>query len=399
MNAYCRFRVAKLAHFLTVAAIAAPAFAQTNLLSNGDFETNAGFSGGCQPFWGNFCGFDGWNTDFADDGDFNGSWGFDTPGGFRLANVFPAGAAPNDPDLVGENSALILGSFDSGTPTVLAQQVAVTAGQSIRAGIFAYSDSTRVRANGFPDTVYGQFTRNRVLMRLEFLDFLGLQIQGSEIENVIFDPENDPGFNFTTFRNPQFEDKWIESVATATAPIGAEFARIAVLYTQVNNAGGLAFLDTASIVNLSAGTPLTGDFNFDGLRNAEDLNMITLAVGGGLKPADNRFELTGDAALNSADIAAWQALAPLAGDYNGDRVVNAADYTVWRDSLGSTTQLAADGSGNGVIDQADYTFWVARYGTSGSEATAVPEPAGAVLVAMGALAAGRRCRLRLGERG
>ena len=34
----------------------------------------------------------------------------------------------------------------------------------------------------------------------------------------------------------------------------------------------------------------------------------------------------------------------LASDHNGDGVVNAADYTVWQDSFGSTTALAADGN-------------------------------------------------------
>ena len=50
------------------------------------------------------------------------------------------------------------------------------------------------------------------------------------------------------------------------------------------------------------------------------------------------------------------------GDYNGDHVVDAADYTIWRDSLGSTTNLAADGNGNHVIDQGDFDLWSAHFG-------------------------------------
>jgi hypothetical protein len=59
---------------------------------------------------------------------------------------------------------------------------------------------------------------------------------------------------------------------------------------------------------------------------------------------------------------------PLPGDYNFDGIVNAADYTVWSDTLGSTTDLRADASGptvgtpNGIIDQADYDFWKAHFG-------------------------------------
>jgi hypothetical protein len=69
----------------------------------------------------------------------------------------------------------------------------------------------------------------------------------------------------------------------------------------------------------------------------------------------------------------------VAGDYNGDGIVNAADYTVWRDSLGSTTNLTADGNGNGVVDAGDYDVWKANFGNhagAGASANAaVPEPA------------------------
>ena len=54
----------------------------------------------------------------------------------------------------------------------------------------------------------------------------------------------------------------------------------------------------------------------------------------------------------------------LAGDYNGDGSVDAADYTVWRDSLGSETNLAADGNHNGVVDTDDRIVWVQNYGVS-----------------------------------
>ncbi|TWT92449.1 hypothetical protein Pla108_40740 [Botrimarina colliarenosi] len=62
------------------------------------------------------------------------------------------------------------------------------------------------------------------------------------------------------------------------------------------------------------------------------------------------------------------------GDYNGDGMVNAADYTVWRDSNGSTTNLAADGNGDLTVNAADYTIWAGNYGANASFATAIPEP-------------------------
>jgi hypothetical protein len=71
--------------------------------------------------------------------------------------------------------------------------------------------------------------------------------------------------------------------------------------------------------------------------------------------------------------------ANLSGDYNHDGAVDAADYAVWRNTVGATSNLAADGNRNGVIDNGDYTFWRARFGTTSGAAqvlpSSVPEPA------------------------
>jgi hypothetical protein len=55
----------------------------------------------------------------------------------------------------------------------------------------------------------------------------------------------------------------------------------------------------------------------------------------------------------------------MAGDYNADGVVNAADYVVWRGSLGQTgVNLPADGNGNEKIDAGDFDVWRANFGQS-----------------------------------
>jgi hypothetical protein len=71
----------------------------------------------------------------------------------------------------------------------------------------------------------------------------------------------------------------------------------------------------------------------------------------------------------------------LAGDYNFDGVVDAADYTLWRDTLGTTVDVlggGADGNGNGVVDADDYAVWRANWGATSAAlraTAAVPEPA------------------------
>jgi hypothetical protein len=75
----------------------------------------------------------------------------------------------------------------------------------------------------------------------------------------------------------------------------------------------------------------------------------------------------------------WTSAVPilpaLPGDYNGDNVVNAADYTVWRNSRGQTITLPND-STPGEVNDDDYAVWKAHFGESIGAASgpAVPEP-------------------------
>lgn len=73
------------------------------------------------------------------------------------------------------------------------------------------------------------------------------------------------------------------------------------------------------------------------------------------------------------------------GDYNGNGIVDAADYTVWLDTLGSSSNLAADGNGNEIIDAADYLVWKKNFGNlvpASSAGAQVPEPNSLALIAL-----------------
>ncbi|TWT73578.1 Soluble aldose sugar dehydrogenase YliI precursor [Posidoniimonas polymericola] len=72
-------------------------------------------------------------------------------------------------------------------------------------------------------------------------------------------------------------------------------------------------------------------------------------------------------------------------DYNGDGLVDAADYTVWRDAV-ATNDLTADGNNDGVVDALDYAVWRRNFGfTYVAPGGAVPE-SGAMLLACWVLA-------------
>lgn len=116
--------------------------------------------------------------------------------------------------------------------------------------------------------------------------------------------------------------------------------------------------------------------------------ILNLAVGGDFGGDPNGTTVFPQ--LMDVDyVRVWQKQTGLSGDYNGDGVVNATDYVVWRNSQGqSGIGLAADGSGNGTVDDADLAIWRSNFGaraTGSAFSSSVPEPFGPALSAMALL--------------
>jgi autotransporter-associated beta strand protein len=159
-------------------------------------------------------------------------------------------------------------------------------------------------------------------------------------------------------------------------------------FDQLHVSGTASLGGLLSVQLLSGFTPSLGQtFQFltaDGGLNGTFSNLILPALGVGkawrLVYGANDLKLT---------IVAPGDVNPT-GDYNGDGVVDAADYMVWRSSLGSTTNLAADGNGNGSIDPGDYDVWKSNFGHKSSggagSAAGVPEPTTLSLVLSATLA-------------
>lgn len=107
------------------------------------------------------------------------------------------------------------------------------------------------------------------------------------------------------------------------------------------------------------------------------------------------FVLSSDWELSDGQLEAM--FASIDGDYNNDGTVDAADYSVWRDSLGEVGGgLAADGDRNGQIGVGDYSVWRRNFGLgAGPPATsAAPEPCSAWLAAVVLLVSHQQSNLR-----
>jgi hypothetical protein len=135
-----------------------------------------------------------------------------------------------------------------------------------------------------------------------------------------------------------------------------------------NDVFSAAFYDPAEIV---PGTePAAWDLTW-GTSSSVILNTLRLAMGTNATGAFDEFRL----GSTWADVA----IAPLAGDFNSDGRVDAADYVVWRKGLGTT------------YTQDNYNAWRANFGATleadgssvGNGTAAVPEPAAWAVVIAG----------------
>ncbi|MEM7315629.1 MAG: ASPIC/UnbV domain-containing protein, partial [Planctomycetota bacterium] len=85
-----------------------------------------------------------------------------------------------------------------------------------------------------------------------------------------------------------------------------------------------------------------------------------------------------------------------AADFNGNGVVDAADFTVWRDLLGSTSSVA-DADGNGLVGMEDFYIWRTQFGRVVPPLT-IPEPNTSGLLLLGLAWCVMCCRMQARNR-
>ena len=79
------------------------------------------------------------------------------------------------------------------------------------------------------------------------------------------------------------------------------------------------------------------------------------------------------------------------GDYNDNGIVDAADYAVWRNSVGGATLTNRGVNISGPIDQRDYNVWKSNFGNvaaglasgAGLSSVSAPEPSAMLLMGIG----------------
>jgi hypothetical protein len=178
--------------------------------------------------------------------------------------------------------------------------------------------------------------------------------------------------------------QFVQSAGRVDVVEGGAADSYQIALTSIPTANVVITVDPDNQTNLGAGAGVAIMLTFTPANALIPQLIPVAAINDGLGEGAHSSTIThtaasGDARYNglviSNVVANITEPAPLAGDYNSNGVVDAADYVLWRNTLGSTTILAADGSGsssgvpNGVVDQADYTFWRSRFGsTSGSGA-------------------------------
>lgn len=179
-------------------------------------------------------------------------------------------------------------------------------------------------------------------------------------------------------------DLWSTIIGQADVNIQKrEFQAVFTEDGQLNVTGGNNLIRSQGdfqFITVSTDDPLLGPLADNG---GPTLTHALAAGSPALSMGDNSAGLTSDqrglpfsrVAGGAADIGAFElqvtAGPTLYGDYNLDQVVDAADYVLWRKTLGTSVAayVGADGNGNGAVDAADYDVWRGHFGESTGLAT------------------------------
>ncbi len=116
---------------------------------------------------------------------------------------------------------------------------------------------------------------------------------------------------------------------------------------------------------------VVGDFDGDGSVTPADLVQLIDAIDGSSPLAAYDLNGTGGLTAADADFLIDVIVDPIPGDYDWDGDVDQDDRTTWAAVYGSELSLNADGNRDGVVDAADYTVWRDNLGATSTASAAI----------------------------
>ena len=201
----------------------------------------------------------------------------------------------------------------------------------------------------------------------------GAFVAADETDFVSITNENDTDFFSFTIAEPLT----IDAVMT---PRGAEYTQNGQQFVTTETADlTLAIFDTD-------GTTLLAESSLAATGVAETIVDLALASAGTYYARVESASAAADQVVQfyQLDLSSASLVVPeLLGDFNLDGVVDAADYTLLRDTFLTSVDpyTGADHSGDGLVGIEDYGLWLENFGSTADGAAAVPEPTVVVLFA------------------
>lgn len=237
----------------------------------------------------------------------------------------------------------------------------------------------RVVMMGFPfETITDAAVRTTVMERV--LEYFEVEGDSTPTVSQTFILDNDDGMavystngSWITSGDPGYEGGTFQF-----GLVGSGSAGVASWTTELPKAGTAQI----SVQYVAAGNRATGAaFEVENASNIETAsinqqqgNLVWVPVAtmpveaGTITVRLDATNSTGAAnSLVIADAVRIVVISPLepSGDFNTDGIVDAADYTVWRDNLGSsvTPGTSGDADFDGAVTTADYAIWKEQFGT------------------------------------
>jgi hypothetical protein len=231
-----------------------------------------------------------------------------SPTGFTIVKTSQDNISFNgDPSFAANtgNVGMWLRSYNMGDAKIVSNPAVATSGTQFTFSAFSKWEAGYAGGNPFPPA---NQARTSTFMKIDFLNSSNAVI-GSQMLDLC----QDPGTNGCTLQ--QNDGTWRQFSMMATAPSGTAFVQVEAGAANMYNTGAdpqSAFFDDLSLTSNAVAPGVPGDYNGNGV-------------------------------VDMADYVLWRNGGPLQNEVNTVGTVDASDYTAWRARFGNTS-----GSGSGL---------------------------------------------------